>query len=166
MNEPQRIVTFLALMTVCLLAGSGCAPTGSLYLHRSDKPPAAALSDPRTWKLSGSLRDIRQAVDGNCSTAAVSNPIYENAAVTIDLRKACLFNALFIHHGSMPEGYCRRVAVLTSLDGRNFTPQFEAPGTRAVTSVCIIRPILARFIRIQAVKQGLKAWSVAELYVQ
>jgi hypothetical protein len=166
MKELRLKTVLVAVLAGCVLPGSGCGPTGSLYLHRGAKPPGAAISDPRTWRLSGNIRDVRLAVDGDLSTAAVSPLIHENTSITIDLRKACLFNAVIIHHGSMTDGYCRRVAVLTSLDGRTFTPQFEAPGTPAVTSLPIIKPVLARYVRLKALRQGPGAWSVAEVYLQ
>ena len=157
---------FIAVLAGFLLLGSGCGADGNLYLHRGAKSQAAAISDPRIWRLSGDLRDVRLAVDGDRSTAAVSTLIHENTSITIDLRKACFFNAVFIHHGSMTDGYCGRVAVLTSLDGRTYTPQFEAPGTREVTSLLILKPVLARYVRLKALRQGPGAWSVAEVYLQ
>ena len=166
MKELCLKAVFATVLAGYVLLGSGCGAGGNLYLHRGAKPPAAAISDPRTWRLSGKIRDVNLAVDGDRSTAAVSTLIHENTSITIDLRKACLFNAVFIHHGSMTDGYCGRVAVLTSLDGRTFTPQFEAPGTPAVTSLLIIKPVLARYVRLKALRQGPGAWSVAEVYMQ
>ena len=156
----------VAVLAGCALLGSGCGAGGNLYLHRGAKSAAAAISDPRSWRLSGQMRDVRLAVDGDRSTAAISTLIRENTSITIDLGKACLFNAVFIHHGSMTDGYCGRVAVLTSLDGRTFTSQFEAPGTPEVTSLLIIKPVLARYVRLKPLKQGPGAWSVAEVYMQ
>jgi len=170
MKEPySKSVLLSVLATVfagCILLCSGCEPTGNLYLHRGARFAASAISDPRTWRLSGEIRDVRLAVDGDRSTAAVSRLIHENTSITIDLRKACLFNTVFIHHGLMTDGYCGRVAVLTSLDGRTYTPQFEAPGTPTVTSLLIIKPVLARYVRLKALRQGPGAWSIAEIYLQ
>lgn len=158
--------TALAIMLAgCVLQGSGCAGGGE-YRHGGQRPAAASISDPRTWHLSGNIRNVKLAVDGDRSTAAISDLIHENSSITIDLRKACLFNAVFIHHGSMTDGFCRRVAVLTSLDGKTFTSRFEAPGTPEVTSLLIIRPVLARYVRLKALRQGPGAWSVAEVYLQ
>ena len=166
MKEFYSKTVLVAMLAGCVLLGSGCGAGGNLYLHRAEKPPAASISDPRTWRLSGSLRDVRLAVDGDRSTAAVSTLVRENTSVIIDLQKACLFNAVFVHHGSMADGYCGRVAVLTSLDGKNFTPRIEAPGTREVTSLLIIKPVLARYVKLQALRQGPGTWSVAEIYLQ
>ncbi|MDP6635586.1 MAG: discoidin domain-containing protein [Phycisphaerae bacterium] len=166
MKELRSRTVLFTTLAVCVFLGAGCGPAGNLYLHRGKKPPAASISDPRSWRLSGNIPDVRLAVDGDRSTAAVSPLIHENTAIVIDLRKACLFNAVFIHHGSMTDGYCGRVAVLTSFDGQNFTPQFEAPGTREVTSLIIIKPVLARYVMLKALKQGPGAWSVAEVYLQ
>ncbi len=166
MKELRSKILLFAVLAGALCAAAGCSPSGNLYIHRVDKAPAASISDPRTWRLSGSIPKVHLAVDGDRSTAAVSNLIHENTSVVIDLRKACLFNAVFVHHGSMTDGYCGRVAVLTSLDGQNFVKQFEAPGTREVTSLLIIKPVLARYVMLKAIKQGPGAWSVAEVYLQ
>jgi hypothetical protein len=166
MKELCSKTVLAAMLAGYVLLGSGCGPVGDLYLHRADKPPAAKISDPRTWRLSGSISDVRLAVDGDRSTAAVSTQIRENTSIIIDLQKVCLFNAVFIHHGSMTDGYCAKVGVLTSLDGKNFTPQVEVPGTREVTSLLIIKPVLARYVMIKPLRQGPGPWSVAEIYLQ
>ena len=166
MKELRPKTVLVAVFAGCILLGSGCAPGGNLYLHRGKKPPAARISDPRTWRLSGDISNAHLAVDGNRSTAAVSALVYENMLINIDLRKVCLFNAVFIHHGLMTDGYCGRVAVLTSLDNKTFTLQCQAPGTPEVTSLLIIKPVLARYVRLEARRQGPGAWSVAEVYLQ
>jgi len=165
MKELGSILLLFAVLASAAVF-PGCSPSGNLYLHRSEKAPAASITDPRTWRLSGNIPNAQLAVDGDRSTAAVSNLVHENTSLVIDLRKACLFNAVFIHHGSMTDGYCGRVAVLTSFDGQNFIKQFEAPGTREVTSLLIIKPVLARYVMLKALKQGPGAWSVAEVYLQ
>jgi len=154
------------LLTSGLVLAAGCDPSSNLYLHRAEKPPGASITDPRTWTLSGDIPNVALAVDGNRSTGAVSSLINNNTAITIDLKKTCLFNAAFIHHGSIRDGYCGRVALQTSLDGQNFTLQTEAPGTREVTSLLIIKPVLARYVRLKPLRQGPGPWSVAEVYLQ
>ena len=166
MKELCSKILLFAVVASAAQVFCGCSPSGNLYVQLTDKPPAAAISDPRTWLLSGTIPNAKLAVDGDRSTEAVSNLIHENTSVIIDLRKACLFNAVFVHHGSMPDGYCGRVAVFTSFDGQNYTKQFEAPGTREVTSLLIIKPVPARFVKLQALKQGPGSWSVAEVYLQ
>ncbi|MCP4375894.1 MAG: discoidin domain-containing protein [bacterium] len=166
MNKSCLRTLLAGVLAGCILLGSGCGPNPNLYLHRGKKPTGAAISDPRTWKLSGNIQNIALAVDGNRSTAAVSALVNADTSITIDLQKACLFNAVFIHHGSMTDGYCGRVAVLTSLDGRTFTPQLEVPGTPEVTSLLIMKPVLARYVRLTPLRQGPRAWSVAEVYLQ
>lgn len=153
---------YLAALAVAL---TGCG-TGDLYQHKSKKPPAAALSDPRTWKLSGTVQSPSLAVDGKRNTYARSTSRQPTPQITIDLGKSCLFNAVFIDHGTNEFGYCRRLAVLTSLDGENFTKCYETQGTRLITSACIITPVLARYVRLQVIQPGSQAWSVAEIYIQ
>jgi hypothetical protein len=166
MKESWLKTLLASVLVGSILLGSGCGPNPNLYLHRGSKPTGAAITDPRTWRLSGNIRNVALAVDGDRSTAAVSALVNKSTAITIDLQKACLFNAVFIHHGSMTDGYCGRVAVLTSLDGRIFTPQLEVPGTPEVTSLLIMKPVLARYVRLKPIRQGPRAWSVAEVYLQ
>jgi hypothetical protein len=156
---------YIIVPAIGALAVSGCTRTAA-YSHANKKPPAAAISDPQIWRLGGNLYNLGHAADGSTSTATVSDPAYRNATLTIDLGKPCLFNAIFIDHGPSAMGFCRRVAVLTSLDGKHFSQQHVGPGTRRVTSLCIIKPVLARYIRLQAIIPGDRAWSIGEVYIQ
>jgi len=58
------------------------------------------------------------------------------------------------------------VAVLTSMDGREFEYRISGPGTRRITSLLLDRPVLARYVRLQAVLPGPQPWAVAEVYLQ
>jgi len=127
---------------------------------------ATAVSARTTWRVGGDLKEVKNAVDGSRVTAAVSEPAYQNAHVTIDLGKPCLFNMVVIDHGPEEMGFCRRLAVLTSLDGQNYTRRTVGPGTRRVTILSLITPILARYVRLQVVATGDRPWSVGEVYVQ
>jgi hypothetical protein len=166
MKELRSKIAIAAVLAGCVLLGSGCGPPADLYGHRINMAPAASISPPPTWRLSGSIRDVGLAVDGDLSTGAVFPLINDDSSITIDLQKACLFNMVIIHHGSLTDGYCGRAAVLTSLDGKNFTPQIEVPGTRGTTSLPIIKPTLARYVKLKAIRQGPGAWSLAEIYIQ
>jgi len=159
------------LFSVIVLGGwvflaGGCLVTAPPYRHTDAKPPAAAVSDAQTWRLEGDLNNLQHAVDGDISTAAVINPAYRNASITLDLGKPCLFNAIYIDHRPWPMGFCRKVAVLTSLDGKHFSRQHVGPGTRQITSLCIIKPVLARYIRLQVLRPGDRGWSLGEIYVR
>ena len=166
MSDWRRAILFPVILAASALFGGGCGGIGGLYNHSDDRPAALALTAPSTWRLQGDVYHPERAADGDRDTTAVSGLSYRNATITIDLGKACLFNAIFIDHGPSEVGFCRTVAVLTSLDGKHFTRRHEGPGTRRVTSLCIIRPTLARYICLQAVRPGTEPWSLAEIYIQ
>lgn len=148
-----------------MLAG-GCEGTGNLYEHRSVKPPAAALSDPRIWVVTGNVLNPQHAVDGDKTTAAKSDANVGQANITIDLGKMCTFNAVFIDHGRYQHGCANTVAVSTSMDGRYFTNRHQVPGTRMVTSMLLVTPVMARYVRIRVVEPCGTPWNVAEVYIQ
>jgi len=166
MSDWRIAFFFPAVLAASGVFGGGCDGTGRLYSYSDNRPAALALTAPGTWRLQGDVYHPERAADGDRGTIAVSSLSYRNATITIDLGKACLFNAIFIDHGPSEVGFCRTVAVLTSLDGKRFTRRYEGPGTRRVTSLCIIRPTLARYIRLQAVRSGAEPWSLAEIYIQ
>lgn len=142
-------------------AGGCLAP---IYSH-GRAAEASAVSYYAAWKITGDLKDLHKAHDNSVSTAAVSPQTYANAAFTIDLGRSCLFNMVVIDHGANEYGYARRTAVMVSSDGKVFTPQYAAPGTRRVTVLSWLTPVMARYIRIQALTPGDRTWSVAEVYV-
>jgi hypothetical protein len=128
--------------------------------------PGAPITPRKTWRASGDLREPGKALDGDLSTAAVSGNPYANAYIELDLGKACLFNRVVVEHGPDEHGFPARMAVYTSLDGNSFTLQGEVPGKRRVTNALLMTPLLARYIRLQAVSPGVRPWSVAEIYLQ
>ena len=131
-----------------------------------DPPVFPDAITPRSrWLPTGDLRDPFYAVDNNINTAAVSDEAYENATLTIDLGKACLFNMVVIEHGPDQWGFCRKLAILTSDDGRKFDQQAVVPGLRRRTTVLLVRSVLARYIRLQVLETGDRPWSVAEVHV-
>lgn len=121
---------------------------------------------PRSrWVAYGDLHDPGLAIDGDSYTSAVSNASYKNASLTIDLGKTCLFNMVAIDHGPDRFAFARKVAVLTSSDGKKFQPQMLVPGLRQVTTIVLIKQVLARYVRLQVVAEGDRPWSVAEVYL-
>jgi hypothetical protein len=151
------------LLAAALSAGCASAP---LYRSAGPRPPASSVSGRGQWRLTGDLRRLAAATDGETRTAAVSEQQYRAAELTVDLGKPCVFNTVVIEHGMRPAGFCRRVAVLTSLDGKQYERRLSVPGTRRVTTVCLLTPMLARYVRVQAEVPGDGPWHIAELYVQ
>ncbi len=123
------------------------------------------LTPRHRWLAFGDLRDPLKAIDGNISTAAVTGDNYRNAALTIDLGKMCQLNMVAIEHGADQFGYCRTLAILTSDDGREFYSQAVVPGLRRVTTVVLPKQVLARYVRLQAIEEGHRPWSIAEVYL-
>ena len=156
----------LALLLTCLAAtAAGCA-VAPIYPADGPKSPAAAVTSRRQWKASGDLRDPEKAIDGTPDTAAIGDPLRSGAAITIDLGKACLFNMVAVDHGLNETGFCRRLVLLSSMDGSTFERRYAVPGTRRITTLCLVSPVLARYIRLEAVIPGEAPWSIAEVYVQ
>lgn len=147
-----------------VFAAAGCAPS-EVYTD-GPKPQASSVSPRSRWQASGDLRDVQKAIDGSLATAAVSPSTYHNAQITIDLGKSCVFNFVAIDHGADELGFCRRVAVLVSQDGKNFAQVEAVPGTRRVTVINLVSPVLARYVRLVAVVPGDRPWSIAEIYIQ
>lgn len=133
-------------------------------VNRDPRAPANAVTPRATWKVSGSLAGAPKAVDDNLQSFASSGAA--GAQLTIDLGKWCLFNQVIVDHGPNEYGFPRRMAVLTSLDGSVFTQQHIVPGTRRITYATLPSPVLARYVRLQAVVQGDQPWSVAEVYLR
>ena len=150
------------LLVYLSVAGGGC---DSEYSSRA-RFPAAAISDRSTWKAGGAVRMPQNAIDGNLSTAAVTGHTYDNRAILIDLGKVCLFNTIIIEHGNDEFGFCRRVGIWTSIDGKKYTHRAALPGTRRVSIFALVTPVLARYIRLQAVVPGNRPWSIAEVHLQ
>jgi hypothetical protein len=150
-------------MACGLLFLAGCPPYSSL---RAPQSPGAVLSERSTWRADGDLDDVNKAIDGNILTIARSTFENPTANLTIDLGKPCVFNRIIIEHGQDEFGYCDRFAVLTSMDGRNYTQQTEMSGVRKVTNVVLVTPVMARYVRLQVTVPGPQPWAVAEVIFQ
>lgn len=156
-------VPFVGLL-VCVswcLAVPGCDDD----YHEGPRFWGDRVSPRNRWVASGTVRNAAMSVDGNLSTAAVAAPGEANPHVTVDLGKDCLFNMIAVEHGPDERGFARRVAISTSYDGVIFTPQLEVPGLRKVTTAILIKPVLARYVRLQVVIPGDRPWSVAEIHL-
>jgi hypothetical protein len=149
----------LALLLWAIL---GCSGLPDYQTHSSEISPRAK------WIIVGTrgIEDAAKALDGDRGTAAVSGASYDKAHITIDLGKVCLFNMVVIDHGPNEYGFCGRVAVLTSLDNNAYTPRRSEPGTRRVSIVSLIKPELARYVRIRADAEGSRPWSLGEIYLE
>jgi len=142
----------------------GCG--GPIYGRQSGSLPTASITDRATWQISGTLKNLPSAIDGDVATSAVSFPAGGNGVVTLDLGKPCVFNLIVVDHGPSEMGYAARLAVLTSLDGQKFTRRHVASGTRRVSLLNIVTPTLARYVRLQVVQPGALPWSVGDVYLQ
>ena len=159
----QIFVYAVVAWLVCLPLGC----VGRVYDQDGPKVLPNSISLRNRWKASGDLTKPALAIDGNIATAAVTahNP-YDNAAITIDLGKACVFNLIVVDHGSSEFGYCRKVTAYVSVDNRRFDPVYVGSGSRRFTNICLMKPALARYVRLQATVPGTRPWSVAEVYVK
>ena len=128
--------------------------------------PAARITPRARWQATGAFDSPELAIDGDRRTAAVSGDSYTNATITIDLGKTCMFNTVIVDHGPEEYGYCRRVSVLTSVNGKDFKARLSAPGTRRVTVFSLVTPVLGRYVRLQATVPGARPWSIGEVYLQ
>ena len=156
------MIAAFAPILACLLAGC----TNSDLYGSSGKMPVSRVSKRRLWRASGELKRPELATDGRLDTAAISTLSYAGATLTIDLGKPSLFNLVVIDHGRNHFGFCRRVGILTSSDGKTYTQRYAAPGTRRLTTLLLPRHVLARYVRLQAIVPGDNPWSVAEVYFQ
>ena len=154
-----------ALGLIGLLVAVGCGLEG-VYDDNS-RSQVAAISKRTSWRAYGDLRNPQYALDGRQDTAAVSNGNnYDDAVLTFDLGKPCLFNMVVIEHGPNEHGFCGRIAVLTSMDGVHYSDQKIGSGTRAVTTLLLDSPVLARYVQLKVIVPGTRPWSVSEVYLQ
>jgi len=151
----------LATIGACL---TGCTNTATQ--QTIGPTPTAAVAPIQQWKVQGTLRNVQSAVDGNLNTAATAAGGASNAVLTVDLDQMSLFNMIVIEHGARGEAFARRVSVLTSADGENFKLVHTSPGTPRKTYISILTPVLARYVRFQAILDQDTPWSVAEIYFQ
>jgi len=148
------------------LAAAGCEDSPS---HGGNPvgPRTAAMVTPRSsWQVRARGVDSPEAaVDGSTATRAMAPEGYRSATLTIDLGQPCMLNMVTIDHGPDEMGFAQRVGVSTSMDGRTYTRRAVAPGNRRVTIVCIVTPVLARYVRIDALRANWTSWSLAEITI-
>ncbi len=154
----------VGLFVTVAAAVGGCDGTGG-YSNNGQQLLTGQVSPHSVWRVTSTLLDSSKAIDGDISTAAVGRGS-GNDTITIDLGKVCMFNLVIIHHGGNANGHCKRVGVLTSLDGQDFAYRGSASGKRKVTNILLGQYVLARYLRLQAVIPGTKPWSIAEIYLQ
>jgi hypothetical protein len=142
---------------------AGCTDPG--WDAHQAPAPGAAISDRSIWRAAGEgLAEPHKAFDGDKHTAAIAPGNALNARLTIDLGKPCIFNTIIIDNG---EGsWPGQLTVSTSTDGREYTQRHVGPGTRRFTIISLIRPTLARYIRLQATSPAGGQWEIHELYLQ
>ena len=155
-----------AIGTLLTMGGLLLGACTSTWSPDGPRAPAAAVSPRSSWKARGNVAGAAEAIDGNPTTAAVTGRQSKQAYITIDLGKPCVFNMVAVQHGADQFGFARRLGLWTSLDGQNFTKHHEAPGTRRITYMLTVRPILARYVKLQVVTAGARPWSVAEIHLQ
>lgn len=153
------------VLLLALPAGlAGCA-TGRIYADTHASLLPGAISPREQWELSGTLSNLPAATDGRLETAAVAQGSTSTPSITIDLGRPCMFNLVILDHGERLGACAQRVRVLTSDDGKQFTPLHETAGTPRVTSVMLRGFALARYVRIEGIG-GEEPWAVAEVYLQ
>ncbi len=156
----------LAILAGAFLFLPGCGP--EFDMNRGTTL-GDNISPQSTWKIDstdGGFVGLRQAIDGSPLTFAVTSRRYNNATITLDLGRPCVFNLVALRHGINENGFARRLSLSTSLDGKDYTSRYECVGTKKVTYIPILTPITARYIRIRASVPGSEAWSIAEIYLQ
>ncbi len=160
--RPTAAPLLMVFAAVAALAAGCDAPS---YTDGAAFAPGA-ITSRSAWTASGPFDRPAAAIDGDRDTVAVADAGYGNSALTLDLGGVCMLNMLIMDHGRWEGGFPRRVALLTSMDGRTYTKQAEVPGTRRVTFICTVAPFLARYVRVQAVEAGEGPWTLAEVQVQ
>lgn len=150
-----------ALMAALML--SGCKPA---YQQKPLDFAREAITPKSRWKISGNAPKAGRAIDNNLGTAAVDQRPQSGDSLIVDFGRPCMFNMVVVEHGPNPHGYARRLELSTGTDGKRFTTQKTVYGTREVTTVLLIRPTLARYIRLKILQPGPKSWSVGEIYIQ
>ena len=122
-----------------ILGGAGCVP-GQIYSDYAGEAFGMKITPKHSWKPSGTI------------------------ANALDLNDNCVFMSVIIDHGESQHAFARSVCVATSVDGKVFVNRYTAGGTRRVTHLLLPKPVLARYVRLQAVAPGPRPWSIAEVY--
>ncbi len=158
---------FLRVAAAGVLLGAMVGGCADPIYSGSEPGTVASISPKSTWRAYGDFHNAQYAVDGNVRTSAITGPSYDNAKLTIDLGKRCMFNLIILDQGPDDEmGFCRRVGVQISNDGVNFYQIYAASGTRRITYCPLITPTMARYVRLVAIVPGDRPWSIAEIYLE
>jgi hypothetical protein len=163
MNWFRRLACIFVALVLPL---AGCDNVGGIYRSTTGGYLGADISPKNTWLVRGDLQNPLAAVDEDMATAARSDYDYSGAAITIDLRRPCVFQTVVVDHGAGEHGHASKVAVATSADGKSFTDRHVSPGKRRVTILCLPKPVLARYLRLRVTAPGVQPWNIAEIYLQ
>ena len=163
MNRLRRLVVTAGVLALSI---AGCDQVGGIYRPTTGGYLGADISPKNTWVARGDLQNPSAAIDDDMATAARSDYEYSGAAITIDLRRPCVFQTVVVDHGAGEHGHASKVAVATSADGRSFIDRHVSPGKRRVTILCLPKPVLARYLRLRVTAPGVQPWNIAEIYLQ
>ncbi len=159
----MRWMCVLAVIAAGVLTGCD----GSNGFDESSQAPASRIAPKSGWMVQArGVQNADYAIDGNPSTYATTPEGYREAALTIDLGEPSLFNMLVVDHGDEADGFARRLVISTSMDGQTYKRRAIAPGNRVVSNVCIVTPVLARYVRIEVIESWWQPWSVAEIQLK
>jgi len=126
----------------------------------------ASITPKSQWKLSGDFTDLANAADDDVRTVATSGDGPESF-LQIDFGKPCVFNLVIIDHGpDRALDFPVRLVLLTSYDGRTWTTEYIASGTRRITYIPLIGARLARHVRLVTQVRGDQPWTMGEVYFQ
>ena len=146
-----------ALVVITAAVVAGCDESDGL----------GELTPKSAWTVQArGVQNPDYATDGDPNTYATTPEGYRDAALTVDLGEPSLFNMLVIDHGDYEDGYAQRLVVSTSMDGQTYKRRAIAPGNRVVSNVCIVTPVLARYVRIEVVESWWHPWSIAEIQLK
>ena len=162
MNWLRRLAVIAGVLALPI---AGCDHVGGIY-RATTGHLGADITPKKTWLAGGDLQNPSAAIDGDMTTAARSDYDYSGAAITIDLRRQCVFQTVVVDHGAGEHGHASTVAVATSADGENFIDRHVSPGKRRVTILCLPKPVLARYLRLRVTAPGVQPWNIAEIYLQ
>ena len=156
----------LLMIIITLMVSSGCETVSPIYRPTTGGYLGADISPKKTWSCWGSVVNASAVIDEDLTTIARGRFNSAGEEITIDLKRLCLFQTIIIEHGQFERGYCYRLSILTSVDGKKFTKQYDTSGARRVTIILLPKPTVARYIRLKVVKPGPERWAVAEIYLQ
>lgn len=140
-----------------------------IYHHGGERMLSGQVPPVKQWRIAsakGGFENIYRATDGDASTLVVSAGQYRNASITIDLRQIIICNLVIISHGEKESGFCRKVGVSTSMDGKRYTQRYVGNGNRYVSALWLGGPVVARYVRLTARVPGNEPWSIAEIYLR